>query len=271
MVRQNNPQHLAKDMLRNWDVPKHVLQELKPKSNDYCLCIPIINEGDRFKKQLQQIKNYQDRVDILILDGDSTDGSTDLAFLKRNGVRSLLIKKDTGKLSAQLRMGYAYALQQGYQGIITMDGNGKDDARSIPLFITKLKDGYDYIQGSRFIPGGKAINTPWLRHIANHYFHAPLISLVSGSHLTDTTNGFRAYSRAYLLDQQVLPLRRVFQKYELLVYLSARAGQIGRRVIEIPVTRRYPRGKVPTKIGILKGNFDLLITLFKAATGVFNP
>ena len=38
--------------------------------------------------------------------------------------------------------------------------------RDIPKFIEKLEQGYDFVQGSRFIKGGKAINTPFIRHIS---------------------------------------------------------------------------------------------------------
>ena len=110
-------------------------------------------------------------------------------------------------------------------------------------FIDKLKEGYDYIQGSRFIKGGKAINTPISRLIAVKLIHAPIISLTAKHRFTDTTNNFRAYSRKYLSDKKAAPLRDVFQEYELLAYLSTRASQLGYRVCEIPVTREYPKNK----------------------------
>lgn len=255
-----------------WKVPTAKITRFEPKKHRYCLCIPIINEGGRFQKQLQQLKPYTSLVDILICDGGSTDNSTELDFLKRHHVTALLVKKGPGKLSAQLRMGYAFALEQGYRGVITMDGNGKDGADALPLFVEALDQNYDYVQGSRFIAGGKAINTPLIRHLANRWLHAPLLSLAAGYFwFTDTTNGFRAYSQNYLLDHRVQPFREVFQNYELLAYLTVRAAQLGYAVKELPVTRQYPKGTVPTKISFWRGNTDLLLTLMKTIFGRFNP
>lgn len=255
-----------------WEVPASKFTQLQPKRNRYCLCIPVINEGKRFQKQLELLKPHASLVDILICDGGSSDKSTDTKFLKQNGVTALLIKKGPGKLSAQLRMGYAFALKQGYQGVITMDGNGKDGVNAIPLFVEALQNKYDYIQGSRFVSGGKAINTPPIRHFANRWLHAPVLSLAAGYFwFTDTTNGFRAYSRDYLLDPRVQPFREIFQKYELLAYLTARASQLGYEVMEVPVTRQYPKGQVPTKISFWSGNIDLLVTLVKAVFHRFDP
>lgn len=246
-------------MNRNWQIPSYEVTEIKPKMAKYCVCIPVINEGERILGQLERIKPFLDRVDILLLDGGSTDGSTDIEKLKARGVRALLVKTGAGKLSAQLRMGYAYALEQGYEGSITVDGNGKDNVDAIPSFIKALEEGWDMVQGSRYVPGGQAINTPKIRHYAVKLIHVPVVSKVAGFKYTDTTNGYRAYSNRYLLDSRVQPFRDIFNTYELLAYLSVRAPQLGFKTKEIPVTRAYPKtGKTPTKISFIKGNYDLL-------------
>jgi dolichol-phosphate mannosyltransferase len=168
-------------------------------------------------------------------------------------------------------MGFAYALQQGYRGIVTVDGNGKDGVEAIPRFVQELEAGLDFVQGSRYVPGGQAINTPLLRTLAIKLLHAPLINLAARYKYTDTTNGFRAFSRNYLLHAGVQPFREVFSTYELLAYLSVRASQLGLRTKEIPVVRRYPSsGKTPTKISHFRGNFLLLAILWKTLRGAFN-
>ena len=175
------------------------------------------------------------------------------SLLKELEVNTLLVKNDIGKQGAQLRMGIYYALERGYKGIITIDGNDKDSIEDIPRFIEKLKEGYDFIQGSRFIKGGRAINTPLIRYLSVRLIHAPIISITAKHHYTDTTNAFRAYSANYLKDKRVQPLRDIFITYELLAYLSTRATQLKYNVCEIPVIREYPRKeKTPTKISFLK-------------------
>lgn len=255
-------------------VPAFIAEEYAEKKKEYVVLIPIINEGDRIKRELERAKNAHiaDYADIVICDGGSTDGCTEECLLKSLDVNALLIKQDTGKQGAQLRMGFWWALQRGYQGIITIDGNDKDSIEDVPDFIKKLEQGYDFVQGSRFVKGGKAINTPFIRMISVKFLHAPIISLTAGRKFTDTTNAYRAYSAKYLRDERVKPLREVFVTYELLAYLSVRASQIGMNVCEIPVTRAYPKsGKTPTKISFFKGNWELLKILFRNARGVYKP
>jgi dolichol-phosphate mannosyltransferase len=135
-----------------------------------------------------------------------------------------------------------------------------------------LDAGYDHIQGSRYIPGGVGVNTPVSRSVGVRLLHAPLISLAARFHYTDTTNGFRAYSRRLLTDPRVQPLRDIFVGYELHYYLAIRAARLGFNVIETPVTRRYPdSGKTPTKISPIKGNLLVLRTLIAAVMGRFDP
>ncbi|MFQ9012194.1 MAG: glycosyltransferase [Veillonella atypica] len=144
-------------------VPNFVSEEFVQKKSNYCICIPIINEGQRIHDELKRARKYKiDAIaDIIICDGGSIDGSTDNTLLEALGVNTLLIKKGPGKQGAQLRMGIWWALERGYKGIITIDGNNKDSIEDVPKFIEKLEAGYDFIQGSRFIKGGKAINTPF--------------------------------------------------------------------------------------------------------------
>ena len=255
-------------------VPKFNCIEYASKSKEYVILIPIINEGDRIHKELSRAKKYSisSYADIVICDGGSTDGCTDETKLRELDVNTLLIKQDSGKQGAQLRMGIWWALQRGYKGVLTIDGNNKDSIEDAPKFIEKLEDGYDFIQGSRFIKGGKAINTPFIRTISVKFIHAPIISLTAHQHFTDTTNAYRAYSVRYLADERVKPLRDIFMTYELLAYLSVRATQIGMKACEIPVKRAYPKnGEIPTKISFLKGNYELLKILLKNAIGAYNP
>jgi hypothetical protein len=158
----------------NWQYPAFRKTEYFAKRRRYVVCVFVINEGKRVQKQLQAMKKYANLVDIIVADGGSTDGSLEDGFLKSVSVRTLLVKTGPGKLSAQMRMAFAYTLSEGYEGIIVVDGNGKDDISALPNFVGLLKKGYDHIQGSRYIPGGKAINTPLLRHVAVHLVHAPL-------------------------------------------------------------------------------------------------
>jgi len=256
-----------------WQVPTFNTTLWLGRQHPWCVVIPVINEGARIQSLLSKMAalNIDAQADIIIVDGGSTDNSLAPDFLAKTRVRGLLVKTGPGKLSAQLRCAYAFALDQGYQGIVTIDGNDKDEPEAIPRFISALEQGVDFVQASRFIDGGVAENTPKSRDFAIRFIHAPMLSLASGFHWTDTTQGFRAYSRTMLLDERIGLFRAEFMTYELLAYLSYRAPKLGYRCVELPTVRRYPKGEVPTKISSIRGNWSVFEVLLRACFGRYNP
>lgn len=255
-----------------WEVPAFEVVNCGERRADHALCVFVLNEGERVREQVRAMHAMHLPVDVIIADGGSTDGALDAPFLAANGVRALLIKRGPGALSAQMRMAFAWSLREGYAGIVTIDGNGKDDARAVPEFVQALREGADHVQGSRYIPGGRGVNTPLARHLGVTLLHAPLISVAAHTRYTDTTNGFRAYSRRFLLDERVRPFREVFVGYELHYYLAIRAGRLGFGVRELPVTRAYPAGgAVPSKIRGWRGNLTILRTLWRSVRGAYDP
>jgi len=257
-----------------WTVPSYELVYWQGRKNKYCLVIPVINEGPRLFALLERINALKlfEIIDIMIIDGGSTDDSLKPPTLKKRNVRALLVKISSGGLSSQLRCVYAFALDQNYSGIITIDGNNKDDPSYIPQFIKALDSQIDFVQASRYVSGGISENTPSLRKIATRWIHAPLLSLFSGFRWTDTTQGFRAYSRRMLIDTRLAPFRDSFVDYELLFHMSYRCPQLGFSCQELPSRRTYPAvGPIPTKISGVVGNLKLFVTLLKVCFGLYNP
>ena len=255
-------------------VPAFTATEFAEKCAKYCVLIPILNEEKNIFPQLARAQKHgiSGLCDVIICDGGSNDGSADPEKLAGYGVNTLLIKTGPGRQGAQLRMGLWWALRRGYEGFVTVDGNNKDSVEDIPRFLEQLEAGYDFVQGSRYVPGGRGLNTPLLRHVSVRLIHAPVISLCAGQRFTDTTNAFRGHSRKYITHPEVQPLRDVFVGYELLAYLSVRASQLGLRVCEVPVTRAYPKaGKTPTKISPIRGNASLLRVLWNNARRRYHP
>lgn len=259
-----------KNNLNYYQIPKYEEVFTSPKQHDYCVAIFVINEGEKLHKQLQRMKTANLSVDIIISDGGSTDGSTNTTKLKELGVNTLLVKKEVGKLGSQMRIAFSWAIEHGYKGVVVIDGNNKDSVENINDFVEKLENGFDHIQGSRFIPGGHAINTPTSRLLGLKLLHVPLMRLASGFKFTDTTNGFRAYSKKLLTSENMAVFRDVFTSYEFHYYLAIQAAKQGFKCTEIPVTRTYPKGKIPTKISPIKGNLGVIKTLFKTCSGGFD-
>jgi len=266
----NNSAGLTNDETVKWELPDYQFYEFKPKSTKYCFLTITWNEGDRIRNQLRRMKENSKLADIIIADGNSNDGSTEHGFLKEQGVRTLLVTKEIGLCTAT-RMGLAYALMRGYEGMVIVDGNGKDGVQSLPDFLDALEEGYDLVQGSRFMKGGFHRNTPLNRYIGVRYIFSPVLSLASGRYFSDPTISFKAISRKLLLDKRILPFRKEFVHFNLLLYLLYRAAKLGCRIKDVPVSRVYPDdGSVPTKIHGMSVLINVL-EMFKTAFGCYNP
>lgn len=253
-------------------VPDYSFYIIRKKTYETALVIPVINEGGRILQQIKNIRSENPLVDIIIADGGSTDGTIERLTNQSSGVVSILIKKGPGKLSAQLRMAFHYCLENDYKYVITMDGNNKDGPEGIEKIRRALESGFDFVQGSRFILGGEAVNTPKKRSLAIRYVHAPITSFAAGRRFTDTTNGFRGLSRRLIESKDIGIYRDVFQSYELVFYLPIRATKMNYRVTEVAVRRNYPsNGPTPTKIIGVFSYLNLIQILLKASIGRYNP
>lgn len=251
--------------------PQYEVVHERPREKRWAICVFVINEGEKIRKQLRSMQQFASIVDVIVADGGSTDGSLDPAFMQEVGAKALLVKRGSGKLSAQMRMAFDYILAQGYEGVIVIDGNGKDGLDGIPTMVEALEQGMDHVQGSRFIPGGHHENTPLSRYLAVNFLHAPLISLAAGFRYTDTTNGFRGYSSRLLLDPRIGVFRPCFDRYQLHYHLAIQAAVLGHRVKEIPVSRSYPaKGKTPTKIQGIGGLMAVFTQLWDVCRGKYD-
>ena len=254
----------------SWSIPQHVENEFAPKRTKYAVCVITLNEGGRIRGQLLRMKRFAESIDIIIADGDSTDGSLNPEYLKSCGVRTLLITKEIG-LSTATRLALSYAMEQGYDGVVTIDGNGKDGVEALPEFLRQLDAGYDLVQGSRFMAGGVQKNTPRFRLFAIRCLAVPLLAL-GGFRYTDPTNAFRALSRSYLLDPRIQPFRPEFVYFSLQLFLIYEAARLKFKIIEIPVSRVYPDdGSVPTKITTLRHLWRNMSEIIQTVIGRYRP
>jgi dolichol-phosphate mannosyltransferase len=138
-----------------------------------------------------------------------------------------------------IRQGYSYAFDNNFDLIVVMAGNGKDDPREIPRLTTPiLREGIDYVQGSRFLPGGRRQKNPFLRSIFIRLF--PVVwSSMTGVHCTEVTNGFRAYKSSILRDPRINVWQTWLDNYELEYYLHYKALTLGYKFAERPVSKDY--------------------------------
>jgi dolichol-phosphate mannosyltransferase len=120
-------------------------------------------------------------------------------------------------------------------------GIGKDDPQEIPrLTAPILQDGYDYVQGSRFLRGGARVRNPFLRGLFSRLF--PWFwTFVTGVRCTDVTNGFRAYRIGILNDSRINVWQEWLDKYQLEYYLHYKVLTLGYNFVERPVSKIYPQ------------------------------
>jgi len=138
-----------------------------------------------------------------------------------------------------IRDGICYALDHGYDVIVIMAGNGKDDPKEIPRLLTPIRKwGYDYVQGSRFLPGGRSVRTPLPRGIFIKLY--PYIwTLLTHKRCTDVTNGFRAYKTSIFNDPRINIWQKWLDGYALEYYLHWKILKLGYKMIEVPVSKVY--------------------------------
>ena len=169
-----------------------------------------------------------------------------------------------------IRQGYSYALSNKFDLIVVMAGNGKDDPKEIPrLTAPILKEGIDYVQGSRFLPGGRRKKNPFLRSIFTRLF--PVIwTSMTGVHCTEVTNGFRAYRSSILKDPRINVWQSWLDNYELEYYLHYKALTLGYKFAERPVSKDYTeirKGKY-SHISPLKDWWQIVGPVFMLKLGV---
>lgn len=247
-------------------IPEYTPEILSAQHHPYVVYVFTFNEGARLGKFLDRFPPPdQRRYDIMIGDDGSTDGSVPSTLLRRNAVRGATRLKSNQGLSTNIKAALHWFLGQNYRAIICVNGNNRDNPEAIPLFLKALEEGCAYVQGSRFIQGGRAVHTPIVRYAAIRLIHAPLFSLVAGKRMTDTTNGYRAFSATFLRDNDVHPFNAAFSRYELEQYLAAKAIWLKYRACEVPVTRAYAPGRVSTHIRTLADWLNMLKPLFLLA------
>jgi dolichol-phosphate mannosyltransferase len=147
-----------------------------------------------------------------------------------------------------------------------------NEGSELKKLIKKIEDGYDFVQGSRFVKGGKELYTPLLRIFAIRFIHAPILSFFSGFKWTDTTQGFRCYKNILFKDSNLDIFRNVFKKYELLAYLNYKVPLLNYRCVEIPTNRIYKKnlGTQNSKIKGVFGYWVIFKTLLMACLGLYD-
>lgn len=234
--------------------------------NNILVCPVAYNENVKLQNAIERFlrSSAYGRVDYLIVDDGSTDGTTQMiAGYADRGVKTIRhdVRQGVGKA---IRTAMEHALAQGYEVLVIMAGNDKDEPNEILSLVAPIIErACDFVQGSRYL-GGQRVggDMPLYRKWATR-LHPLLFSFFSGRRVTDSTNGFRAIRVEVLRDARIDFRQDWLQSYELEPYVMFKAIVCGYHFCEIPVTKIYPAKRLGyTKMTPLVGWWSILRPIF---------
>lgn len=210
------------------------------KSQRILAFMPAYNEKDKIGKAVSSISRDA-ASEILVIDDGSTDTTAQEASAA--GAKVISNKRSEG-VGSVIRKAINYARDNGFSILVVMAGNSKDDGKEIyRLTAPIINDGFDFVQGSRFLKGGAYGAMPVYRLFATKFMHPSIFSFFTGRKITDSTNGFRAMRLSIFDDQRINIGQDWLNKYELEPYIFYKAIKLGYKVKEVPVSKIYPSAK----------------------------
>lgn len=158
--------------------------------------IPAYNEAEALLPVLEGLARQRPDIDVVVVSDGSTDETA--AIARAAGVVVVELPFNLG-IGGALRTGFRYAVDQGYRSAVQFDADGQHDPDAIAVITAPLADGADLVIGSRFADGGAPTYAVGrARRFAMKGLERVVRTLV-GRRFTDTSSGFRAFSRPMLV------------------------------------------------------------------------
>lgn len=236
------------------------------KNRKILLLTAAYNEEPKIGEVIRRVPpNLVDK--IVVVDDGSTDRTAEIAQNAGAYVISLDACKGVG---FAVRVGFEEAQKDGFDIIVTIAGNNKDNPQEIPRLLDPIcDDDYDFVMGSRFMAGGGyGGDMQFYRKLATR-LHPWLLGFFCRKRLTESTNGFRAMKTAILQDKRINLYQNWLNHYELEVYLLMKILRSGYKTKEVPCTKIYPPKKMGrTKMRPLLDWWKMLRPIFLVGFGI---
>ncbi len=200
----------------------------------YLVIVPTYNERDNLPRKVPLILGQDPRLDVLVVDDASPDGTGALADeMAAADARVHVLHRDSKDgLGKAYLAGFAWGLERAYDVLFEMDADVSHPPASLPLFLEKI-DEYDVVIGSRYV-GGRVtvVNWPMSRLLVS-YFGSWYARTITRMPVRDATGGFNCWRRKVL---ETVGLERVRSNgYAFQIELKFRAWRAGYRLVEIPI------------------------------------
>ena len=197
------------------------------------IIVPAYNESGNLPPLLTELSQKRSawRAEIVVVDDGSRDRTSDVA--RAHGAVVVRLEQNQGK-GAAVRAGFAAASGR---YLVQIDADRQFVTEEIERLVDALRRGADIVFGSRFIPGARLEPGSMVR--TNRVAHAVICAagwLASGIRVRDVMAGFKAFRR-----ESALALDLCVPHFGYEAEILVRAGQLGLRVVEVPVTFRRRR------------------------------
>jgi glycosyltransferase involved in cell wall biosynthesis len=156
--------------------------------------VPALNEADAISGTVAAIHAQAPDFDVLVIDDGSIDATAERARVA--GAKVLRMPFNLG-IGGAMQSGYIYALEQGYEVAVQVDGDGQHDPGHIHDLLERLRGDPDLnmVTGSRFLdPVEEGYRSSGLRRMGIRIFSS-VVSWITGQRVTDPTSGFRMTNR----------------------------------------------------------------------------
>jgi len=198
---------------------------------------PAYNEEGKIGRVVSKIpRNIVDEILVVC------DGCTDNTQIEaENAGAKIISHRERKGVGAAIRSGIEFAIKQKYDIIAILAGNDKDDPSQIrDLVCPIIRKGFNYVQGSRYLPSGECGKLPFHRRVGTRLYPI-LVYVFTGYKMTDVTNGFRAFETKIFDDKRINIWQEWLDGYELEYYLLLKVIKLGYKIKEVPVRKIYPQ------------------------------